>query len=202
MGTTRYSYNVSFIASMRQITEVHSAKRIQASPIGAPGKLARVARVRRTMLPADDVVAVRVCMKRYLFAIISRVGMTAYSLLPVFGSLRASLAVIREADQILVIERSDGRGLSFPGGLVFPWETDEQGLAREVSEETGLRVKECEPLFSYWADDEIPCTIKVFAVKAEGKLNESWEGSPNWLTIDEIRPAVMKSQQAIVSRLR
>lgn len=140
-------------------------------------------------------------VKRYLFAIISRVGMAAYSRFPIFGSLRASLAVIRNAERVLVIERSDGRGLSFPGGLAHPWETAEQALTREVSEETGLRVKAAAPLFSYYASDELPCAITVFAVQAEGELKDSWEGSPTWLTVDDIRPAVMKSQQKIVERL-
>jgi len=140
-------------------------------------------------------------MKRRLFAIISRVGIAAYSRFPVFGSLRASLAVIKDADLVLVIDRSDGRGLSFPGGLALPWETPEQALAREIFEETGLRVKESTALFSYYASDDIPCNITVFTVGAEGKLKDSWEGSPSWLTLDEIRTALIRSQQEIVRRL-
>ena len=139
--------------------------------------------------------------KRYLFAIISRVGLAAYSRFPVFGSLRASLAVIRDADRFLVIDRSDGRGLSFPGGLAHPWETAEQALVREVSEETGLSVKGAARLFSYDASHEVPCSITVFAVEAEGELRESWEGSPTWLPVSEIQPTLLKSQQKIVERL-
>lgn len=140
-------------------------------------------------------------MKRYLFAIISRVGMAAYSRFPVFGSLRASVAVIRDAELVLVIERSDGRGLSFPGGLAFPWEPAEHALSREVAEETGLSVKAATALFSYYASDELPCTITVFAVEAEGKLRESWEGSPKWLSVNDLRTGLIKSQQSIVQRI-
>jgi len=140
-------------------------------------------------------------MKRYLFAIISRVGMAAYSRFPVFGSLRASVAVIRDAELVLVIERSDGRGLSFPGGLAFPWEPAEHALSREVAEETGLSVKTAIALFSYYASDELPCTITVFAVEAEGKLRESWEGSPKWLSVNDLRTGLIKSQQPIVERI-
>jgi len=140
-------------------------------------------------------------LKRYFFAIVSRVGIATYSRFPVFGSLRASLAVIRDADRVLVIDRSDGRGLSFPGGLALPWEAAEQALEREVSEETGLSVKGASPLFSYSTTDELPCTIAVFAVEAEGKLRGSWEGSPIWLTVNEIRPMLIKSQQKIAERL-
>lgn len=127
--------------------------------------------------------------------------MAAYSRFPVLGSFRASLAVIRDADRVLVINRSDGRGLSFPGGLAYPWETAERALVWEVSEETGLSVKAASSLFSYYASDELPCAITVFAVEAEGKLRGSWEGSPTWLTVNDIRPALMKSQQKIGERL-
>lgn len=140
-------------------------------------------------------------IKRFLFAIISRVGIAAYSRFPIFGPLRASLAVIKNADEVLVIDRSDGRGLSFPGGLALPWETPEQALEREIFEETGLRVKQSTTLFSYYATDDIPCNITVFTVEAEGSLKDSWEGSPSWLTLDEIQMAVIRSQQEIVSRL-
>jgi len=127
--------------------------------------------------------------------------MAAYSRFPVFGSFRASLAVIRDADRVLVIDRSDGRGLSFPGGLALPWETTEQALVREVSEETGLSVQAAVPWFSYYASDELPCRITVFTVEAKGTLKDSWEGSPTWLTVNDIRPALMKSQQKIGERL-
>jgi ADP-ribose pyrophosphatase YjhB (NUDIX family) len=53
-------------------------------------------------------------------------------------------AVITRADgRVLLIQRGNepGRGLwSLPGGRVEPGESDEQAVAREVAEETGLTV--------------------------------------------------------------
>ena len=111
------------------------------------------------------------------------------------------MAVIRDGGLVLVIDRSDGRGLSLPGGLAWPWESAEQALAREVLEETGLRLQRSTALFSYHASDELPCTITAFEVEAEGSLKGSWEGSPAWMTVENIRPALIKSQQRILDRL-
>lgn len=102
---------------------------------------------------------------------------------------------------VLVIDRSDGRGVSFPGGLAMPWETAEQAMKREVSEETGLRVKHSTQLFEYRNSAEIPAVIAVFAVEADGDLRDSWEGSPLWLPFTDIRPRLLPSQKEIVDRL-
>ena len=139
--------------------------------------------------------------KRLLFAVISKVGLATYSTFPIFGPLRASVGVIRNAARVLLIDRSDGRGFSFPGGLAFFWETAEQALVREILEETGLRVRKSIPLFTYSAANEIPCTITVFEVEADGELAESWEGSPCWLVLTEMRSSLLPSQRSIVDRL-
>ena len=65
-----------------------------------------------------------------MFWILSRTGLAVYSRLPIFGRLKASVAVIRDSQTFLVIERSDKRGVSFPGGLALPWESAEQAMAR------------------------------------------------------------------------
>ena len=131
----------------------------------------------------------------------SRSALAAYSRLPLFGWLHASVAVIRKGPLVLVIDRSDGRGLSFPGGLAMPWETAEHAMQREVSEETGLQVKRCTPLLEYRSSVEVPVIIAVFAAEAEGELKDSWEGSPRWLPFTEIQPRLLPSQKEIVDRL-
>jgi ADP-ribose pyrophosphatase YjhB (NUDIX family) len=59
-------------------------------------------------------------------------------------SIRCVGAVVVGSDgRLLLVRRANapGRGLwSLPGGRVEPGETDEQAVAREVAEETGLRV--------------------------------------------------------------
>jgi 8-oxo-dGTP pyrophosphatase MutT (NUDIX family) len=101
----------------------------------------------------------------------------------------------------LVIDRNDGRGLCFPGGIAMPWETDGHAMVREVSEETGLRVKQSTELFTYPNSADIPIVITVFAVEAEGELRDSWEGSPRWLPLTDIRPRLLPSQKEIVDRI-
>jgi len=140
-------------------------------------------------------------IKRRLFWVLSRSALAAYSRLPLFGWLHASVGVIRKGQLVLVIDRSDGRGLSFPGGLAMPWERAEQAMKREVSEETGLQVQRCTPLFEYRSSVEVPVILAVFAAEAEGELKDSWEGSPRWLPFTEIRAHLLPSQKEIVDRL-
>jgi 8-oxo-dGTP pyrophosphatase MutT (NUDIX family) len=140
-------------------------------------------------------------VKRALFAVLSRTGIAVYSRIPIFGPLRASVCVIRDGELVLVIDRSDGRGLSFPGGLALPWETAEQAMVREVLEETGLRIGKSVLLFEYETSAEVPCILTVFQAEAAGELRESWEGSPRWLPARDIRSRLLPSQKEIVDRL-
>jgi len=55
----------------------------------------------------------------------------------------AAAACIRDEEgRILLLRRSDGEDLwSFPGGAIEPGERADEAVAREVYEETGLKVK-------------------------------------------------------------
>ncbi len=140
-------------------------------------------------------------IQRALFAILSRTCVAVYTRLPIFGHLRASVAVIRNGDLVLVIERSDGRGLSFPGGLTRPWENPEQAMVREVLEETGLRISKSSLLCEYKTEADVPCVLSVFEAEATGELTPSWEGSPRWLPVTQIQSQLLPSQRPIVERL-
>jgi len=140
-------------------------------------------------------------LKKKLFWLISRVAMGCYRRVPIFGRLRASLGIIRDGDRVLVIRRNDGRGLSFPGGLAHPWETDEQVLVREIQEETGLRAKNFEFAFRYDSSGEIPARIAVFETSAEGELRGSWEGTPAWVGLVEAQAGILRSQKYVVEQL-
>jgi len=102
---------------------------------------------------------------------------------------------------VLVIERSDGRGLSFPGGLAWPWETPQQAMVRETLEETGLRIEKSSLLCEYKTAADVPCVLSVFEAEAAGELTPSWEGSPRWLPLTQIRSQLLPSQKPIVDRL-
>jgi mutator protein MutT len=140
-------------------------------------------------------------LKKKLFWLISRVAMGGYRRVPIFGRLRASIGIIRDGDRVLVIRRNDGRGLSFPGGLAYPWETDEQALVREIQEETGLIAKNFELVFRYDSSGEIPARIAVFQTRAEGELRGSWEGTPDWVELVEAQAGVLPSQKYVVEQL-
>jgi 8-oxo-dGTP pyrophosphatase MutT (NUDIX family) len=140
-------------------------------------------------------------LKKDMFWLVSRGAMGCYRRLPVFGRLRASLGIIRDSERVLVIRRNDGRGLCFPGGLAYAWETDEQALVREVREETGLRVNSSEFAFRYDSSKEIPVRIAVFETRAEGELRGSWEGTPDWVVLAEARAGILRSQEYVVERL-
>ncbi len=140
-------------------------------------------------------------LKRFVFSVLSRNGVAVYSRFPIFGALRASVAVIRNNQLILVIERSDGRGLSLPGGFTHPWETPEQTVLRETVEETGLHVNQSTFMFEYKTTLDVPCVITVFQLEASGELRDSWEGSPRWLPLAEIQPRLLPSQRQIIDRL-
>lgn len=140
-------------------------------------------------------------MKRLLFRVIARTAITLYSYVPIFGYLRASMAVLRKGNLILIIDRNDDRGFSFPGGLAHPGESAEQAMRREVHEETGLQVERSNFLFEYRSSVDIPVVISVFDAEASGSLIESWEGSPRWLPANEIRTRLLASQQEIMNRI-
>jgi 8-oxo-dGTP pyrophosphatase MutT (NUDIX family) len=141
-------------------------------------------------------------LRRRLFWIVARTCLALYRRFPVFGTLRASIAIIRRNQQFLVIQRNDGRGLSLPGGLAGWQEAEEETLRREVLEETGLRVTGQELRMRYHSTADVPCDISVFAVQAAGELKNSWEGSPRWMTMAELEPRMLESQRPVLELLR
>src|SRR5271169_3926578 len=129
---------------------------------------------------------------------VARTCFTLYRWFPLFGTLRASIGIIRLDDKILIIHRNDGRGLSLPGGISKRRETEEETLVREIREETGLSVTGKELKLHYYSDADVPCNISVFEVEASGELKNSWEGSPQWTTVAEIEPRLLPSQRPVL----
>jgi 8-oxo-dGTP pyrophosphatase MutT (NUDIX family) len=141
-------------------------------------------------------------LKKSFFRILSLVAFGMYRRFPVFGSLHASIGIIRNGDLYLVIDRSDRRGYCFPGGLALPWEDEPSALAREILEETGLRVVRSDLRTRYFSRVEIPCQITVFDVHAEGALKDgSWEGSTVWAAFPELQRRIVASQRPVLDSL-
>ena len=147
---------------------------------------------------------------------ISRIAFPLYRTVPIFGRLRAALGIIRNGERVLVVRRNDGRGLCFPGGLAYPWESDESALVREVEEETGLRPQTFRFAFRYDSNNEIPVRIAVFHIQVDrapephaagdsapsaGELRASWEGTPEWIKAADIGDRILPSQEEIVAWL-
>jgi len=145
----------------------------------------------------------RLCMnlRKHLFWVVSRTGHFLYSHFPLFGPLKAAIGVIEKDGTFLMIERNDGRGLSFPGGLSLPWEDAEQALVREVLEETGLRVTNSVLRLRYYSSIDIPVNVTVFDVEVDGLMRGSWEGTPRWLRLPEVRRHVIAGQRPVVETL-
>lgn len=141
-------------------------------------------------------------LKRSLFWIVARTSFALYRWFPIFGSLRASVAVIRRDRSFLVIRRNDGRGVSMPGGLSLRREAEEDTLRREVREETGLIVTSADFQMKYHSSAEIPANISVFRAEATGELKNSWEGSPYWMTLEEIETQLVKSQRPVLELMQ
>jgi len=140
--------------------------------------------------------------KRRLFWIIARVCFTGYHWFPIFGRLRASIAIIHRDGKFLLIQRNDGRGVSLPGGIASWRESEILTLRREVLEETGMRVTAEVFRLRYFSRADVPCNISVFEVTACGDLKMSWEGTPHWMTVAEIEPKLLESQRPVLDLLR
>ncbi len=110
--------------------------------------------------------------------------LTAENLPPVVGAA----AVVVENNRILMLERSDGLGLSLPGGLIKSNETAQEGLRREVQEETGYDILITGLLNVYSGPRRDPrfssIEIAYIAELIGGGPQSSVEGKPVWLPLN------------------
>jgi 8-oxo-dGTP pyrophosphatase MutT (NUDIX family) len=140
-------------------------------------------------------------LQRQAFWLCCKIAYTVYRWFPVFGPLRGSIALIRSGDQLLIIEREGDLGLSLPGGLARPWESNEAALIRDVFEETGLLVVRKSLFLRYSSKLPFPCRVSVFEVEAIGELRGSWEGTPRWCDLATIQQRITVSQRVVINRL-
>jgi 8-oxo-dGTP pyrophosphatase MutT (NUDIX family) len=141
-------------------------------------------------------------LKRRLFWIFARTCFAFYRTFPIFGSLRAAIAIIYRNGKFLVIQRNDGRGISLPGGLAGWREEEEHALRREVTEETGLEVTNTVLRTVYENTADIPCATSVFEAEVRGELKESWEGMPAWMSVGELEPQLVESQRPVLEWMK
>lgn len=132
---------------------------------------------------------------------LSQLVVAVYGRFPIFGPVRSAVGLVRHGDCWLTVARADRRGQCFPGGVAVPWESTEECLRREIEEETGLHVTDCQYLFEYFDKKFIPGSICVYQAEAEGELKSSWEGDPSWISLDELAPCIFPPQHVILGYL-
>ena len=54
----------------------------------------------------------------------------------------------------------------------------------------------------FQATAEVPANVAVFEVEATGEVKNSWEGTPRWLSIEELEPRLMESQRAVLELMK
>lgn len=96
--------------------------------------------------------------------------------------------VVREDGRILVVQRRDNAHWEPPGGVLELGETFEDGVRREVAEETGVRV-EVERLTGAYKNLARGVVALVFRCRPiSGELTTTDESQRvQWLTADEVR---------------
>ncbi len=104
------------------------------------------------------------------------------------GPSRVAQGVIRDGDRVLLSMRSNLRGWELPGGNVNEAESPEEGVRREILEETGLQVRVTELVGRYHRTGFLPHTAWVFRCECSGgELTPSAETPRlSWFGVSEL----------------
>lgn len=136
-----------------------------------------------------------------LFRLASRIFVATYGRFPVLGELRSAAGIVRRGDEFIMVERSDGRGICFPGGMAFWGENDAASLRREIREETGLEVTGCRFLWRYHNRHYLPSSVAVYETETTGTPRGSWEGGVVRVPIGKLRQELFPIHRPIVDYL-
>ncbi|MFI9118817.1 NUDIX hydrolase [Streptomyces bikiniensis] len=106
-------------------------------------------------------------------------------------SVSVAGVVVREDGRILAIQRADNGTWEPPGGVLELNEHPEQGAAREVFEETGVRV-EVERLTGVYKNMRRGVVALVFRCRPTGgeETTSAESTAVEWLTRDEVEERI------------
>lgn len=107
-------------------------------------------------------------------------------------SVSVAGVVVDDAGRVLVVRRRDNGAWQAPGGVLELDETPEDGVAREVVEETGLAVV-VEELTGVYKNLARGVVALVFRCRPVGnEIHPTDEASEvRWMTRDEVRAAMV-----------
>ncbi|NUT47559.1 MAG: NUDIX hydrolase [Saccharothrix sp.] len=106
-------------------------------------------------------------------------------------SVSVSGIVVDEAGRVLVVRRRDNGHWEPPGGVLELAETFEEGVRREVLEETGLPVR-VERLTGVYKNVRLGVVALVYRCAPAGRpLRSTAEAAEvRWMTVEEVRAAM------------
>jgi 8-oxo-dGTP diphosphatase len=133
-----------------------------------------------------------------------------------FDYLPAVSVALRRGDRLLLVRRGrePSAGLyAFPGGRMEPGETDEQAVARELAEETGLAAGAVHFLREYLLEPSAPGVpgfrLRVFGGDWQGGEPVAMDDADHagWFTLSNMRalpiiPSVLEMAEEILERRR
>ncbi|GAA2482540.1 NUDIX hydrolase [Streptomyces gobitricini] len=113
-------------------------------------------------------------------------------------SVSVAGAVVREDGRLLAIRRADNGTWELPGGVLELAESPEEGVAREVWEETGIRV-EVDELTGVYKNTARGIVALVFRCKPSGGTERT---SAESLAVDWLTPAEITERMSEVYAVR
>lgn len=127
---------------------------------------------------------------RFFLSVLQRIGYII-SLKKFPPPFAASVAVILQGNRILLLNRSDGLGLSLPGGFIDLYENAEKAVIREVFEETGINVT-VKQIFCILSGKRKNTSIGSVDIvylcePMSFELNNSIEGKAGWYEIFKLQ---------------
>jgi 8-oxo-dGTP pyrophosphatase MutT (NUDIX family) len=113
-------------------------------------------------------------------------------------------AVIERHGRYLLGRRPDGKrhgGLwEFPGGKLVPGESWEEGAARELDEELGLRLVRLGATLFEARDPGSPYVIRFIAADVRGRPEAREHGAIGWFDPEELRSLALAPSDAAFVR--